>query len=129
MGTLDGINDDRTFWLKCTEYLINKSNGKIGTYILKRAENFDFSHQSIYLMNRLIVGIRPKFIPTTFSKLSGTTGLLFFLIKDSLEYAGVLINEKKNPVSRIYDNLLYYKEIIDKMTNYIDFLSKLKLNK
>ena len=70
--------------------------------------------------------IKHKIIPTTFSKISGTTGLLFFLINESLEYCGVLINEKKTQASRILDNLMYYKNIIDNLTNFIDFLSKLK---
>ena len=80
-------------------------------------------------MNRLLVGIKPKFIPTTFTKISGTTGLLFFLIKECLEYCGVLINDKKTQPSRIYDNLIYYKNIIDSLANFIDFLSMLKIAK
>jgi hypothetical protein len=123
------IMDDRLFWVKSTEYLIKKSDGKIGTFILEKSKNFDFSHQSIYLMNRLLVGIKPKFIPTTFTKISGTTGLLFFLIKECLEYCGVLINDKKTQPSRIYDNLIYYKNIIDSLANFIDFLSRLKIAK
>ena len=121
------IMDDRLFWMKCTEYLISKSNGKIGTFIVEKSQNFNFSHKSICLMNRLLVGIKPKIVPTTFTKISGTTGLLFFLIKDSLEYCGVLINEKKTPASRIYDNLMHYKNLIVSLDNYIDFLSKIRL--
>ena len=121
--------DDRAFWVKCTEYLVTKSNGKIGTFISQKAKNFDFSHRSIYLMNRLLVGIKPKIIPTTFSKISGTTGLLFFLIKDALEYSGVLINDKKTPINRIYDNLMYYKNIIDNLANFVDYLSKINMKK
>ena len=120
------IMDDRTFWIRCTEYLLTKSNGKIGTFILEKSKYFDFSHKSIYLMNRLLVGIKPKIIPTTFSKISGTTGLLFFLIKESLEYCGVLINDKKTPVSRIYDNLKYYENVINNLADFIKFLSRLK---
>ena len=123
------IMDDRLFWVKSTEYLIKQSNGKIGTFILEKSKNFDFSHQSIYLMNRLLVGIKPKFIPTTFTKISGTTGLLFFLIKECLEYCGVLINDKKTQPSRIYDNLIYYKNIIDSLANFVDFLSRLNIVK
>jgi hypothetical protein len=123
------IMDDRTFWVKCTEYLVTKSNGKIGTFIAGKVKTFDFSHKSIYLMNRLLVGIKPKIIPTTFSKISGTTGLLFFLIKDSLEFCGVLHNKKTTQPSRIYDNLMYYKNIIDNLANFVDFLSKIKLKK
>ena len=61
--------DDRTFWIRCTEYWLTKSNGKIGAFIFEKAKHFDFSHKRIYLMNRLLVGIRPKIIPTTFSKI------------------------------------------------------------
>ena len=61
------IMDDRAFWVRCIDYLVTKSNGKIGTFIFEKAKHFDFSHKSIYLMNRLLVGIKPKIIPTTFS--------------------------------------------------------------
>ena len=118
--------DDITFWVKGTEYLVTKSNGKIGTFISRKIKNFNFSHRNIYLMNRLLFSIKPQFIPTTFSKISGTTGLLFFLIKDSLEYCGVLPNYKKTQPSRIYDNLMYYKNIIENFDNFVNFLSKLK---
>ena len=50
------IINDELFWLKCIQYLNTKSNGKIGSYIVERAKSFDFSHKSIYLMNRLLVG-------------------------------------------------------------------------
>jgi len=123
------IGDDRLFWKRCTEYLTTKSNGKIGSFILEKSKTFDFSHQSIYLMNKLLCGIKPRFIPDTFTKVSGTTGLLFFLIKDCLEYCGVLINDKKTQPSRIYDNLIYYKNVIDSLYNFVIFLSKLKIAK
>ena len=92
------IMDDRTFWVKCTEYLVTKSNGKIGSFISGKIKNFNFSHRNIYLMNRLLFSIKQKIIPPTFSKISTTTGLLFFLIKDSLEYCGVLPNDKHHQV-------------------------------
>ena len=120
------IRNDKLFWTKCTNYLNSKSNGKIGTFIIEKSKNFNFSHQSIYLMNKLLVGIKPKFIPTTFTKVSGITGLLFFLIKECLEYCGVLINDKKTQPSRIDDNLIYYKNVIGSLNNFIDFLNKLK---
>ena len=120
------IMDDRTFWVKCTEYLVTKSNGKIGSFISGKIKNFNFSHRNIYLMNRLLFSIKPQFIPTTFSKISATTGLLFFLIKESLEYCGVLPNYKKTQPSRIYDNLMYYKNIIENLDNFVNFISELK---
>ena len=76
-------------------------------------------------MNRLLVGIKPQIKPTTFSKISATTGLLFFLIKESLEYCGVLPNYKKTQPSRIYDNLMYYKNIIENLDNLNKKLNKI----
>ena len=122
------IIDDNEFWLKCIEYLNEKGKDKIGSFIFEKSKNFDFSHKSIYLLNKLLVGIKPKMVPGTFSKCSGTTGLLFFIIKDALEFSGILVSNK-TPKNRIYDNLLYYKNIIDSLTNFIDFLSKIKVNK
>ena len=122
------IVDDGEFWIKCTEYLNTNGKNKIGSFILEKSKNFDFSHKSIYLLNKLLVGIKPKFNPASFSKINGTTGLVIFIIKDALEYAGILITSK-TPKSRIYDNLIYYKNLIEPLTNFIDFLSKIKVEK
>ena len=122
------IPEDEVFWIKCTDYLNVKGKEKIGSFILEKSKNFDFSHKSIYLLNRLLVGIKPKINPATFSKISGTSGLLFFVVKDALEFSGVLIS-KKTPINRIYDNLMYYKSIIDPFANYIDYLSNIKVTK
>ncbi len=122
------IVDDGEFWTKCIEYLNNNGKEKIGSFILEKTKNFDFSHKSIYLLNKLLVGIKPNINPAFFSKLSGTTGMLIFIIKEALEFCGVLVS-KKTPKSRIYDNLIYYKNMIDHLTNFIDFLSKIKVTK
>ena len=122
------IVDDGEFWIKCIEYLNTNANNKIGSFILEKSKNFDFSHKSIYLLNKLLVGIKPKFNPASFSKINGTTGLVIFIIKDALEYAGILVSNK-TPKNRIYDNLMYYKNLIEPLTNFIDFLSKIKVDK
>ena len=98
---------------------------KIGSFIFEKSKSFDFSHKNIYTLNKLLVGIKPKLNPGSFSKISGTTGLLIFIVRDALEFAGVLITNK-TPKSRIYDNLMYYKNLIEPLTNFIDFLSKIK---
>ena len=70
--------------------------------------------------------MKKKINPNYFSKICGTTGLLIFLIKDTLEYCGVIINDKKTQPARILDNLLYYKNTIDTLAQYIDYLSGIK---
>ena len=120
------ITDNKIFWVKCTEYLISNSNGKIGNFILEKIKNIDFTHKKIFLLNKLLIGAKKKINPSYFSKLCGTTGLIVFLVKDALEYCGVIISDKKTQPSRILDNLMYYKNIIETLAKFIDFLSNVK---
>ena len=99
---------------------------KIGNFILEKTKCIEFSHNKIVLLNKLLVDSKKKINPSYFSKLCGTTGLLVFLIKDALEYCGVIVSEKKTQASRILDNLLYYKNTIETLAKFIDFLANVK---
>ena len=123
------IYGDQLFWIKCTEYMIKNSNGKIGTFILDKMKDITFEHKKIFLLNKLLVGMKKKINPNYFSKICGTTGLLIFLIKETLEYCGVIINDKKTQPARIIDNLMYYKNSIDTLALFIDKLSAIKTYK
>ena len=114
------------FWEKCIEYINRNSNGKIGTFILEKIKNITFEHKKIFLLNKLLIGMKNKIVPNYFSKICGTTGLLVFIVKDALEYCGVIQNDKKTQPSRILDNLLYYKNTIDTLALFIDYLSGIK---
>ena len=120
------ITNKDLFWKKCIEYLGQKSNGKIGTLILEKISNTNFDHKKILLLNKLLIGMKKKILPNFYSKICGTTGLLIFIIKDALEYCGVIQNEKKTQPSRILDNLLCYKNTIDTLAFFIDYLSGIK---
>ena len=123
------IPEDEYFWIKCTEYLNNKSEGKIGSFILNQFKNINFDKKKIVLINKFMIGMRKKINPNYFPKICGTTGLLIFLIKDALEYCGVIINDKKTQPARILDNLLYYKKTIETLAQIIENLSGLKTYK
>ena len=118
------IVDDGEFWEKCIEYLNTNGGNKIGSFILEKSKSFDFSKNSIYLINKLLVGIKPNFTTAHFSKVNGTTGLLMFIIRDALEYAGIIVT-KRTPKSRIYNNLVYYKNLIENLNNFIDYLANI----
>ena len=119
------IKDENLFWNTMREYLLNKSEGKIGTYISNNVKNFNFNNKTIYLINNLVKDIKNKIIPSYYSKICGTTGLVVFLIKDALEYCGVIYSDKKTQPSIIYKNLEYEKNQVYKIHNYIEFLNKL----
>jgi hypothetical protein len=116
------ISDDRLFWVKCTEYLNSNSNGKIGNFILKKIEECDYNNKTIYYIEKMLKGKKDNITPSYFSKICGSTGLLIFLLRELLEYCGVIISPKKTQISRIYNNLMYYKNIKDTLSGFNKYL-------
>ena len=113
------IFDDKLFWIKCTEFLSsNSENGKIGDFISKKFENYKCDNKTIYLIEKLMKGKKDNISPSYYSKICGSTGLLIFVIKELLEYSGIIIDNKKTQLSRIYQNLKYFKNMIDVLSNF-----------
>ena len=106
---ISNITEDKLFWVKCCEYLNSNSDGKIGDFILTKIEKCDYNNKIIYFIEKLIKGQKHNITPSYFSKFCGSTGLLIFLLKELLEYCGVIIAPKKTQICRIYNNLKYYK--------------------
>ena len=75
-----------------------------------------------YYVEKLLNGEKDHIIPSYFSKFCGSTGLLIFLIKDLLEYCGIIISSKKTQISRIYNNYKYYKGIKDTLSQFNECL-------
>jgi len=105
------IKDNSEFWKKVCEYFVSESNSKLGSMVTGLVKNIDFSIENIYKVSKLVGNNTSKMTPNYFSKMCGTTGLFIFLIKDALEYSGILI-DKKTPVSRLYKNCMYNFEIL-----------------
>ena len=113
------ISDDKLFWVKCTEYLnTNSENGKIGDYIMNKFEKYNCDCKTIFYIEKLMKGKKENISPSYYSKICGSTGLLIFLIKELLEYCGVIISTKKTQLSRIYQNLIFFKNIVDKLSEF-----------
>ena len=119
------IKNDKIFWIKFCNFFNEKSNGKKGDFIKEISKNFNFDDKNNLLIEKLVFDIKSKIIPSYYSKICATTGLIIFLIKDALEYNGVLALNKKTQISRLYHNLEYSKFILDKVEKFIQFLSKL----
>ena len=113
------ISDDKLFWIKCTEYLNSKSeNGKIGDFIMSKFENYNCDCKTVYYIEQILKGKKDNISPSHFSKICGSTGLLIFLIKELMEYCGVIISTKKTQLSRIYKNLNFFKNIVDMLSEF-----------
>jgi len=72
---------------------------------------FDFSSENVYKISKIVNGHIHKITPTYFSKICAGTGLLLFLLKDSIEFAGISIIDKRTPIQRIYNNYCYNLDI------------------
>ena len=110
------IENDNKFWLKCCEFLHKKGeeNG-IGSYLLSAANDFNFDDRNIFLISSLIAKKQVILAPSYYSKICPSTGLIMFLIKDSLEYCGIIYSDKRTPYKRMLNNALYVKTLLERV--------------
>ena len=110
------IENDNKFWTKCCEFLHQKGgDNNIGNYLLSAANNFNFEDRNIFLISKLIAKKQVILVPSYYSKICATTGLIMFLIKDSLEYCGIIYSEKRTPNNRMLNNAIYAKTLLERI--------------
>ena len=122
------IKDKKIFWSEISKFLLENMNENLANYVNDIAKKFDFSEKNIVKIKKIckdknIENINPSYM----GKLCGTTGLISFVIKDALEYSGI-IEDKKTPPLRIKKNYEYQKEIIDNIEKYISIVKKIEEN-
>ena len=122
------IKDKKIFWSEISKFLLENMNENLANYVNEIAKKFDFSEKNIIKIKKIckdknIENINPSYM----GKLCGTTGLISFVIKDALEYSGI-IEDKKTPPLRIKKNYEYQKEIIDNIEKYISIIKKIEEN-
>ena len=123
-NNLKYIQNDHLFWTKASDYILEKSNGRIGDFFRDSVENFDFDVKNIFEAKRLVYGKEDQLKPAAFTKICATTGLVIFLIKDTLEYCGIIASLKKNIPSLCLQYLEYIAEMQNKIKNYIDNITE-----
>lgn len=130
MNKKEVINmEDAEFWKECCKYFL--SDTKTGKFILKRGDFvsnsvklFNFSNETIYKIYRLTFNKDKKLLPSFYSKICSTTGIVIFLIKDTLEYIGLLSTDKKTtPLA----NKLYklFNAILEQSKQRLEYLKEL----
>ena len=109
---LMNIKNDRDFWREICTWFILEGRNKLGHFLTDLSKQFDFSKENIKIIKGIVNRSNNKIVPAIFSKICVTTGLIVFIIKDALEYCGIIINEKKTPIKIIYENLAKEKDKI-----------------
>ena len=121
------IKDKYEFWKFACDFFTKDSTIKLGQIIQNLLKKFDFSNANVYRLSRLLGNNFSKITPNYFSKLCGTTGLFIFLIKDALEYAGILVDKKTSP-SRLNKNFTYLLELLQTKKERLKIIQSKCLN-
>jgi hypothetical protein len=108
------VHDEMELWIIMRNFLIQKSNNeKLGDMCKKSIQMMDFSFEKTYKIKDSIIKniIKEKLNPDYYSNICTTTKLFCILIKEVLEYMGV-INGMKTMPERIYKNNIYILDIL-----------------
>ena len=118
------IKSDKVFWGKICDWLLEERNVKLGEFLKNESKKFNFNNDNIKKLKKLTQNVKDKISPNYYSKVCGTTGLVVFIVKDALEFCGVIVNEKKTPVKSLYN--LKKMEYLDLIHIKNKILPKLK---
>ena len=90
-------------------------------FIISSIDKFNFSTENIFKIIKIVENNIHVLSPAYFSKICGTTGLMIFLIRDCLEYCGIIQDKKMFP-ARVYMNLIYEQELINEKIRRLNLL-------
>ena len=119
------IENEKKFWEKTRKFILDNNEGKTGTFLKDYISEFDFTSENIYKLELLINGNEDKLKPLNYENICKTTGLVIFMIKDSLEYCGIIKNDKKNMPSIMLNYLIYLQNNLNRAKDYIEKLKEL----
>jgi hypothetical protein len=109
------IESNDTFWKDISQHIIDNSNKELGTFISNEVSTFDLSDENILVLSKMIIGYEKILTPSYYSSISPTTELFMTVLKDVLEYSGLLSDNEILP-ARMNKNLSYecekYKQLI-----------------
>jgi hypothetical protein len=100
------IKNNNQFWMSVCNLFISESEAKIGNFINKYCNDLNFSTENLFMISKIIGNDLTKMTAPNYTKICPTTGLVFFFIKDALEYSGIIV-DKKTPIVKLM-NLLDY---------------------
>ena len=123
---INEIVSDKKFWEEARIYFLENDDNKIGYFIKDNISEFDFTNENIYKLKKLTKGYEEKLKPTNYEKICETTTLFTFIIKDALEYCGIIYNKEKNNPGITISFLEFIREKLNDIKKYIDILKSYK---
>ena len=126
MEDMAKIKNDKIFWEKFSKYVVDNRGEKLSEFCTNSASKFIFDNKNILKIKKMAKNLSEKLKPKYWGKICGTTGFVVFMIKDAVEYAGVL-EDKKTQGSRVKANLVYLKSQLEQLDKYVNFFEGLQL--
>ena len=114
-------------WQLVKDKIYNNKKDKLAEHIKELIKELDLSDENLKLVDNMTKNCKDKLSPKTFTTLCPTTAVFSMLIKDILEYSGI-IKGKKTPLpmeyKRLEYNLKYYKDKEEKLNKMKDIAFK-----
>lgn len=117
-STIIDKNNYSEIWRYTHDVFIVKNNGKIGNLIQNDLNKYEFNVENAFKVFKLAENNIKKLSPNYYTKLCGTTGLFMFVLKDILEYCGIILDKKcyaKRAMEISKYGVDYYNKLIDKI--------------
>ena len=108
------IINNKNFWKKCSNYLFENSEGKIGDFILDKILLFDFGSKSFNKIQNILKDNREDILKEI---QSNEKFFILPLIKEILEYFGIIFDPKKTQGHIFIKNLKNNQMIINYLNN------------
>ena len=119
------IKDEREFWEKFSKYVMDNKTETLSKFFIDSTQKFYIDNNNLNKVRKLAINQLDKINPSYYGKICGTTGLVVFLIKEMLIYVGIIEDKKTSP-AKIKENILYQKNIIDKLNEYYEIVKKIE---
>lgn len=120
----NSINNKEKFWNKLCEFFVRESvDGEYFGDLIKflLIKQSDFSLENILNLKQLVKSHLNILFPVNYSKESPTTGIFVYLIRELLEFTGVIESDKTSP----YHKSTLYNFYINNLNNKINKLGML----
>ena len=125
-GEFTEIKSDKIFWEKFSKYVLDNKGEKLSNFCNESISKFIFDDKNILKVKEMSIDISEKLKPKYWSKICPTTGFFAFIIKDLVEYTGI-VEDKKTQPSRIKANYIYVKGLLEKLDKFLKFLESLNI--
>jgi hypothetical protein len=119
------IKNDEIFWDKASDYIVTNNCKGIGNWFCECIKFFDFSEENVHRVRKILGNQVENMKKSYYDNICETTALFLFLIKDALEYCGIIENIEKSIPGIKYRNLLYLLKIEQRVDKYISYIQSL----